>query len=114
MTWKDIVKNSDYEKEEDELNKIIEFMEGALDTLNDIHIGINERYISGQYQGKNARKQYKQDRERAQATKNALVGFIQDLKQLKSLGRSDERDKVKIKRTHEERIKQRKDLFGSE
>ena len=54
MTWKDIVKNSDYEKEEDELNKVIEFMEGpALDTLSDIYNGMHERYSSGQYHGKN-------------------------------------------------------------
>lgn len=115
MTWKDIVKNSDYEKEEDELNKVIEFMEGpALDTLSDIYNGMHQKYSSGQYHGKDEKKQYKQDIERVQATELALVGFIKDLKKLRSLGRSDERDKVKIKRTHEERSKQRKELFGSE
>tara|TARA_B100001121_G_C18506515_1_gene534571 strand:+ start:59 stop:430 length:372 start_codon:yes stop_codon:yes gene_type:complete len=123
------VKISDYEKEVaeefapeemkhfNELNKVIEFMEGpALDTLSDIYIGMNERYISGKYEeyGKNAKKQYKQDRERAKATESALVGFIKDLKKLRSLGRSDERNKVQIKTTQGERSKQRKELFGSE
>ena len=127
-SWKDIVKISDYErevaeefapedmKEFNELNKVIEFMEGpALDTLNGIYNKIEENFRSGKYYefGKNAKKQYKEDMRSAAVTEDALVGFIKDLKTLRSLGRSDEKDKVKIKETYGERSKQREELFGN-
>lgn len=131
MSWKKIIKVSSLEREIAEeyaqkdmedfnvVSQVIEYLEEqALRLLNEDYEKLNDKKASGyynefHYNDMTGEESYKYDLKQLNQFSSMISQWIRDLVALRKQGRSHERDKVEPKRTHEERRKQRQEVFGS-